>query len=98
MNVKGHQSTRNRLVGLAVISAFPLAIACSVVTGTVLVDRYQASGTYLAPIPRPQITTCPDCSSVPGVNGAVRTPPRGDAVPSVKSPVDRVPALGPGRK
>lgn len=98
MSTRGHQSFRSRLLGLALISAFPLAICCSVVTGTALVDRYQASGTYLAPLPLPQIGSCPDCSSVPGMSGAARTAPGGDVVPSVKSPVDRSPALRPGRQ
>lgn len=98
MDTRGHQSFRSRLLGLVLIAAFPLAIACSVVTGTALVDRYQAAGTYLAPLPRPQIGSCPDCSSVPGMSGAVRIAHGGAPVPSVKSTVDRSPALPPDRQ
>lgn len=96
MNTRGHQSIRSRLLGVALIAAFPLAIACSVVTGTALVDRYQASGTYLAPLPRPQIGSCPDCSVAPGLGGALRTPARVTPGPSVKSPVDRAPVRRAG--
>lgn len=50
MNTTTSQSWRPRLLGLAVIAAFLAAIACSVVTAAALVDRYQASGTYLADV------------------------------------------------
>lgn len=89
MNTTATQSFRSRVLGVAVIAAFPLAIACSVVTGTALVDRYQASATYLAPLPRPQTGTCPDCLTVPGLGAGLRTPPRITQVPSAKAPVDR---------
>lgn len=88
MNTTATQSFRSRVLGVAVIAAFPLAIACSVVTGTALVDRYQASATYLAPLPRPQSGSCPDCLTV-GLGAGLRTPPTITRVPSVKTPLDR---------
>lgn len=45
MTITAIQRWQGRLLGVAIISAFPAAIACTVVTGTALVDRYQAIGT-----------------------------------------------------
>lgn len=45
MKITANQRWRSRLLGVAIISAFPAAIAFTVVAGTALVDRYQAIGT-----------------------------------------------------
>jgi hypothetical protein len=80
------------LRGAIAFAAFPLAASCSIWLGATAVDRIQASATYFAPVPCPQIGTCPDCSPTSGSGGATLSP-KINVTPSAKPPIFQSPRV-----
>jgi predicted outer membrane repeat protein len=80
---------RSKFLGGAIVVTYVVALLCSA-----------AATAYFAPLPRPIIIWCPDCSVTPGKTSTAHLPPRIPATIPLPPKVSSVqtPRLGSGTR